>query len=387
MSGGSPEIPTAQPVAAASAGAYTFPGYAYPPRRASALGTVLKVFFGLFFALSLILNVILVVFVLIPFLGYYEGLGDHGGVSEVFHSGDEDAREKIALVNIDGLLAEGLTTFASRQIKQAARDEHVKAVVVVINSPGGTLTASDRLYKELCDLRDGKWPGQQGPKPLVAALESVAASGGYYIAVPAQLILAQPTTITGSIGVYANFLDLSRVPEKWGIDMETLKRGELKGMSMFRKLEPAEREHLEQIIEHAYTRFMEVVNKERKGKLQYGLRQPIPSTLKKLADGSEYIRRLADGGVFTAEQAKQFGLVDGIGYLEDAIAAAKSSAALTRAKVVSYKRPFSLWDAFLDAKSDAPGHVDLGHVPGFTVQPWYLTPGFELSGVKIPLRN
>jgi protease-4 len=237
-------------------------------------------------------------------------------------------------------------------------------------------------------LREGKWEGQSGPKPVVVAMESIAASGGYYLAAPADRIVAQPTTITGSIGIFAAIPDLSRVPEKYGIDLKVLKRGELKGLSMFRKMTPAEAQNIEDLLEHGYQRFMQVVQEGRGKRLKHALRDPLPvpeDKLTVLENGEAYVRRLADGGIFTADEALKYGLIDEIGYLDDAVRRARELAGLTEARVITYAPPTPLWRSLLGVQADPPERgVSLDHVPGLTARFWYLTPGYELSGVCVP---
>jgi len=310
-----------------------------------------------------------------------------GKLTERFHSGNANAASKIAIVRIEGTIVEGLISFASQQIKDAARDDDVKAVVVVVNSPGGTVTASDQLWKQIKDLRDGKSERQSFKKPVVVSMESVAASGGYYIAAPAERIFAQPTTVTGSIGVYASFLDLHEFAQKYGVTMNTIKKGELKGGSMFHAMKPEERREWEDLLEHTYQRFMAIVKEGRDGqkggpRLKYGLRDEIQL---KSREGETFVRRLADGGVFNADQARDLGLVDQIGYLEDAIQESKKLAGLTEARVVSYDRPFTLLGALIGIRHrEADGALHLNDIPGVTRRLWLLTPGYELSGIKVP---
>ena len=308
-------------------------------------------------------------------------------LAQRFHSGDKAAKSKIAIVRVEGMIAEVFSSFVGQQLRDAAQDDQVKAVVLLINSPGGTVTASDQIWKQVMDLRDGKWDRQAFPKPIVVSMESVAASGGYYIAVPAQKIYAQPTTVTGSIGVYASFLDVHVLAEKYGVGMNIIKRGELKGGSMFHEMKPEERREWDGLIDHSYQRFMTIVKEGRDGKkdgprLKHGLRDEIKLTTK---SGEPFVRRLADGGVFTADQAKQFGLIDEIGYLDDAIKEAKSLAGLSQAQVLMYNRPLSLTQMILGIKSREPdGQVSLNDLPGATAQQWFLTPGYELAGVRVP---
>src|SRR5262249_35891033 len=147
---------------------------------------------------------------------------------EHHHSGSKSASDKFAVVRIDGLLMEGLTGYAEKQIEQAAEDKHVKAVVVRINSPGGSITASDELHRRLTRLRDRVAEKKTAAKPLVVSMASMAASGGYYIAMPSKVIYAERSTITGSIGVYASFPDVTGLSDKVGVDMTYIKRGAVK---------------------------------------------------------------------------------------------------------------------------------------------------------------
>src|SRR5205823_508360 len=142
--------------------------------------------------------------------------------------GDVGATDKVAVVRIAGVLMEGNTGFAQRQIEQAARDRSVKAVVVRIESPGGTISASEDLYRALTYLSDNanKRYSGTGPKPLVASMGNIAASGGYYIAMPASPVYAESTTITGSIGVFAALPNVSELANKNGIRLEMVKAGD-----------------------------------------------------------------------------------------------------------------------------------------------------------------
>jgi protease-4 len=342
--------------------------------------------FGRFLILVLLVSNLIL---LVSFLAYVASANSSATVVEKHHGGDANAEAKVALVRIEGTILEGFVGFAHQQIKAAAQDDQVKAVVLVVNSPGGSVTASDQLWKQIKDLRDGKWDHQAGPKPVVAAMASIAASGGYYVAAPAQTIVAEPTTITGSIGVYAPFLDVHQLAEKYGVAMNLIKKGELKASgSMFHPMTPEERIHWDEMLEAVYQRFMNVVKEGRDGqvggkRLKYGLRDEIKLTSH---DGKEYVRRLADGGIYTSAQALQYGLVDQIGYLDDAITEAKKLAGLTQANVVSYGKPATLADLVLGAQPAPAGAVRLTDVPGATARAWYLTPGYELTGVAVPAR-
>jgi protease-4 len=236
-------------------------------------------------------------------------------------------RDKVLLLTLAGVLAEEpILTLESRpqvpllarvreEIEKAERDERVRAVVLRINSPGGTVTASDILYHELLGLK------QRRRIPVVASILDVGASGGYYVALAADRIVAHPTTVTGSIGVLMLTVNSGGLLEKLGVSASYVKSGEYKDMgSPFRALRPEERALFQDLIDRLYGRFVEVVARSRRIE-------------------EARVRAFADGRVYTAQEALGLGLVDQIGYLEDAIATAKQAAGLTEARVVSYHRP------------------------------------------------
>jgi len=161
--------------------------------------------------LFLVANVLLL-FLLVGFVG--EGTST---LRERFHSGSSSATDRVAILQIEGVILEGALSYARKQIDQAAKDDRVKAVVVRINSPGGSITASDDLHRRLRELRDGNPDKKMEPKPLVVSMASMAASGGYYIAMPASRLVAERTTITGSIGVYAAFPNIAKLAQEHGV--------------------------------------------------------------------------------------------------------------------------------------------------------------------------
>jgi protease-4 len=188
-------------------------------------------------------------------------------------------------------------------------------VVLRINSPGGTVTASDILYHEITRFK------MRRKIPVVASILDVGASGGYYVALAADRIVAHPTTVTGSIGVLMLTVNASGLLEKIGVSANYVKSGEFKDMgSPFRAIRPEERALFQDLIDRFYGRFVELVARSRK------------------LDEAR-VRSIADGRVHTAAEAIQLGLVDQIGYLEDAIDAAKTAAGVTDASIVSYHRP------------------------------------------------
>src|SRR5262245_38593224 len=287
-------------------------------------------------------------------------------IAEKFYSGDANADDKVAVIQIDGVLMDELMGHAHRQIDKAAKDPSVKAVVVRINSPGGTITASDDLHKRLLELRDGKSPRVKNrvAKPMVMSMGAMAASGGYYIAMPGGgHIFAEKTTITGSIGVYVSLPNIQKLANDHGVKMNLVRAGDVKASgSMFHELTAQERQQWQDMVDDSYSQFLKIVEEGRpqlKGLLTKELTgrtdangnprsevaiprddkgNPIPD-----AKPVPYKRKLADGGIFTAQEAKHLKLIDSIGYLDDAATAAAGMKNLTRYKVVTYERPVTLF--------------------------------------------
>jgi protease-4 len=202
------------------------------------------------------------------------------------------------------------------QLSRASQDENVKAVVLRINTPGGTVTASDIIHHELKTFKASR------KIPVVASIMDVGASGGYYIAAAADSVLAHPSSVTGSIGVIMLTVNARGLLEKVGIEATAVTSGPRKDMgSPFRTMTPEERAIFQGLIDSFYQRFLTVV---QDGRPQLQMDQ---------------IKKLADGRIYTGDQAKAAGLVDEVGYLEDAIDVAKKKAGITEARVVTYKRP------------------------------------------------
>jgi protease-4 len=381
-----------------------------PPPRG---GSGWRVLFWLLFIASVGLNALLICGGL--FLGSLAGSEPEGlRVREKLHAGTESATDKVAVVRVEGVIMEGYLTFAHNQIDRAAGDKSVKAVVVRIESPGGTITASDDLHRRLVQLRDGTTPKYAdrnlSSKPLIVSMGNLAASGGYYIAMPAKptrgetKIFAEPTTITGSIGVYASFPDIHKLADKYGVEMKMIKAGDIKGSgSMFHEMTPQERQPWDDMINHAYDRFLGVVAEGRPGLSKEQLKDEVTMSGDvplvddrgnpiKGDDGkpktAPFTRKRADGGIYTAEEAVQYGLVDKVGTMDDAIAEAAKQAGLTKYRAVVYERPLSLFTALTGGADSRAGTADFGRLlNGLSPRVWYLVPQAELSAVLAPLRQ
>jgi protease IV len=238
---------------------------------------------------------------------------------------------KILLTDISGFITDdppssglGLGPSAPRvpllvrireELTKAAEDKNVRALVVRLNTPGGTVTASDIIYRELMLFRE------RTKIPVVAVMMDVAASGGYYIALAADTIVAHPTTVTGSIGTILVTANVEGLMQKLGVAANTIKSPEHKDMgSPFRALASDERAIFQSVIDELQRQFVAKVVERRR----------IPP---------DTARTLADGRIYTAPQALGHKLVDAIGYVPDAIDAARRAAGAPDAKVIVYKRP------------------------------------------------
>jgi protease IV len=238
---------------------------------------------------------------------------------------------KILLLDISGFITdEGTSTTLTigtapprvpllvrvrEELKKAEDDHHVRALVVRINSPGGTVTASDIIFRELELFKE------RTKIPVVAVMLDVAASGGYYVALAADAIIAHPTTVTGSIGVIMISLNAQGLMEKIGLSTATIKSGSRKDMgSPFRTLEPEERAIFQSVIDELHAQFVAKVVERRR----------IPT---------ETARTVADGRIYTPDQALRLRLIDRIGYMSDALDVARKAAGVSEARIIVYHRP------------------------------------------------
>jgi len=235
------------------------------------------------------------------------------------------AREKVLMIDIDGTISSALETgFLAREksvvarvferLERAAADPLVKALILRLDTPGGEVTASDIIYHEILRFKE------RTGRPVVGLMMSVAASGGYYIASACDVIVAHPSSLTGSIGVISIFPSLESLMAKVGVKVNVIKSGPSKDSgSPFREMTEEDRKLFQVIIDEYYEGFLEVVARGRSGK--------VPA-----AD----LRTIADGRIYTAPQALKLGLIDAIGYFDDAFGRARDLAALKSAKLVSY---------------------------------------------------
>ncbi len=259
---------------------------------------------------------------------------------------------KVLLISVDGLISErsregllrtrpSVVEEVTAQLRLARKDADIKAVLLKVDSPGGTTTASDILYHELQTYRE------ETKAKVVTVLMGLATSGGYYIALPSDHIAAHPTTVTGSVGVIFLQPRVAGLLDKIGVGVDVSKSGLHKDMgSPFREATPEEKRLIDSTVKAQARRFLDLVQKHR-------------------ALAPDALDSTATARVFTADEAKALGLIDSIGYLDDAVAKAASLAGLPKeARVVTYRRrpnPDATWyQASAEAEGQRPALIHLG---------------------------
>jgi protease IV len=231
--------------------------------------------------------------------------------------------DRIAIIPVEGIIGDDAEVLEN--IRRFRDDESVKGFVIAINSPGGEVGPSQSIYREVKRLRD------QDDRPVIAAINSIGASGGYYIALGADSIYANPGAITGSIGVIMEMPNVEGLMQKVGVRMETVKSADHKDIgSPFREMSPSDRAVLGAMVQDVYSQFVEVVSTERKKSV-------------------EELAQLADGRVMSGRQAMRAGLIDRVGNFNDAVAAAGRMADLGAEPKLLYpaKDEVTIMDAIL----------------------------------------
>lgn len=278
--------------------------------------------------MSLLLLLILITAQTLPaqgLFGLFGGSDAKKAIRVKFVDGDEDAKDEILQIKIKGVIQEAdseegmpfkiekdLFENLRKDLEVARKRKAIKAILLEINSPGGEVTASDIVYQQLKKVQ------RETEKPVVAIIGTMGASGAYYVACAAGRIMAHPTSIIGSIGVLMQAMNLEELAKKVGLKAITLKseKTPMKDvLSPFKEITPEERVMLMTIINSIYDRFIDIVSESRKL-------------------SREEVIKIADGGIFTAARAKELGLIDAIGYREDAIAEACEMANIDSAALV-----------------------------------------------------
>ncbi len=226
-------------------------------------------------------------------------------------------QSRVALVRVEGPILDSRDTVD--EIKKYVKDASVKAIVLRVDSPGGAVAPSQEIYSEVKKAA--------AKKKVVVSMGSLAASGGYYISSPATMIIANPGTLTGSIGVIMEIPNVEGLMNKIGVKTEVVKSGEHKDIaSAFRSLEPDERKILQNVMDNVHQQFIRAVSEGRNLKL-------------------EDVKKIADGRIFTGEQAVHHGLVDKLGTLDDSVNIAGELAGISgEPEVVEKKDRYSIVD-------------------------------------------
>ncbi len=247
---------------------------------------------------------------------------------------------KIAIVPVQGMISRefdptgrDMVDVIEDQLKLAARDADVKAVILKIDSPGGEVMASDDISRALIQFQE------KHNKPVIASMQGLAASGGYYVAAPCRWIVANELTITGSIGVIMSSLNYRGLMDKVGLQPVVFKSGKFKDMLRGSKrqdeIQPEEQEMIQNMVMETYDKFKSVV---RAGREQASSKNAGKG--RKLVDDWE---KYADGRILTGKAARDLGFVDQLGNFQTAVDTAREIAGISgKARLVRYEEPFSL---------------------------------------------
>lgn len=328
-------------------------------------------------ALALIFIALFILSFFVRFLGIYRGsfTGGHA-TSDHPRSLDEvvlqrtNSDNKIAVITVDGVISSGesaeremnLVEYIDEQLKAAEHDSDVKAVILKVDSPGGEVLASDEINHSLVKFQD------RSHKPVIASMQGMAASGGYYISAPCRWIVANELTLTGSIGVIMHGYNYRHLMDKIGIRPHVFKSGRFKDMFSGEsepdtdQLSPEERKNraeedrmMQTLIDETFSKFKEVVQsgRERAAKDNNGRGKALASDWQDLADGR----------VLSGKEAFRYGFVDELGDFDTAVQRAQNLANISSASLVAYRTPFDLGSVLshIFGKTETPAlKVDLG---------------------------
>ncbi len=297
------------------------PNFQPPRQRGGFARAVFTTLATTVLGLSIALNVYLLIY-----LGISSGQGLQ---QDVLRRGDP--AQKVAVLPVKGVIDSRVATQFVEMLQEARNDVAVKAIVVEVDTPGGDVTASDVIYRTISNYRRD-YPSV----PVVISQGGLATSGGYYVSVAGDHIFAQPTTLTGNIGVLMPGYNLHQLFERWGITETTIESSgaDFKNAgSMFKPEDPLERAYFQSIADAMFEQFKTVIVEGRGSRFQGD------------------IDAVANGKVYVAKEAKELTLIDDIGYLNDAWNWAAQKASLTNPHVVRFERAPTLSD-LLSAQSD-----------------------------------
>lgn len=260
---------------------------------------------------------------------------------------DGNPMEKIVVLDLNGTIqdtGEASSIFMTSgyhhrtfmdNLDQAKEDPDVKGIIIKVNTPGGGVVESAEIHDKIVEIQ------KEAKKPVYISMGSMAASGGYYISAPANKIFASPETLTGSLGVIMQGVNVAGLAEKYGVKFETIKSGEFKDiMSSYRDMTDEERTILQEMINHSYDGFVKVISEGR----------GIPE---------DEVRKIADGRIYDGRQAKELHLVDEYGYFKDVVAAMKKDKKIKDAQVVQYSQNMGFSSLFSMSARKLMGEDDI----------------------------
>jgi protease-4 len=301
-----------------------------PPPRRSGVRT--------FFTVILVLGLVCSLFLNLALMG--SSASSRGAQQTVLQAGD--STQVIAVIPVSGMIQDQSADRFVKYFDQIDKDSNVKAVVIAVDTPGGSVSASDVMYHRI-----ERYKTDHSQTPVVVSMGGLATSGGYYLSAQADYIIAEPTTLTGNIGVLLPMYNASDLASKWGIKETTITappNGYKNAGSPLAPVTEADKAYLQGLVDVAYKRFVKIVKDGRTGKL------------------TKPVEQIADGRVYTADDAKTVGLVDQIGYPDDAYAYAAKKAGLTKPQVVKYHENPSLLDLLSGSSTVAPAKAQSGNV-------------------------
>ncbi len=322
-------------------------GYGMPPKKPNKWRPILLTLL----AVGTFVGIVLVgLFLIAAVVGAASSSSTDAVVQNVVSTGDR--AETVAVIPVRGLIVDETEKLFRRHLATAAKDNNVKAIVIDVSSPGGTVTDSNQMYQALLDFKADK------QVPVIVHFDDVAASGGYYIACAADTIFAEETTITGSIGVLIQYPQLSGFAEKTGIKLQTIVAdGSPRKDFLDTFAEPDEQDlsDVKALLNEQYDLFRAVVEAGRGGQI---------------TSAGATLDEVASGAVFVGQRAVDLGLVDQLGFLDDATGFAATTAGLTKPHIVRYDRQPTALEALglatapelkLDAESAKSLAVELLH--------------------------
>ncbi|MFA7232277.1 MAG: signal peptide peptidase SppA [Victivallaceae bacterium] len=318
---------------------------------------------GMIFLLLLVCGIIVCS---VAFFSFFKNMEDESAdnylasYEKEFISGKRSSENTILVIPVSGVIHSGLedSPFSEagaasnkicRQLEAAARDKSVKAVIIKVDSPGGEVVATDMIYRAIKKLK-------ANGTPVIALMESIAASGGYYISVGCDKIIAHPMTTTGSIGVIVQTYKYFELFKKVGLESEPYTSGPLKDiLSGTRPTTPIEKQIIQKHVDAVYDQFVQIIADGRPG-----------LTVQKIKTSE-----IGDGRIFIGAEAKRLGLVDQLGYFADA---EKLAAEMAKLKddyaTISYKKKFSLTELFNSSTQTPAKNLNL-NLPGASAQTQY----------------